>query len=185
MRVTDDVIRGSLASLMKINVNHLRKTNILRFTSEDKMIPIVLFNNLPWTRADYFNIKVEVSGYLSVELNNKTIPSEVVRRKTENGIESELFFEVNVPPMGYSTFEIKRRPWSQTPANQKDLEPAKFNTRVLFLILNQLSTQYINLGQMSVKRVVCTSLDLKIIEQQTLGNQRQCFILETCWWNPR
>jgi hypothetical protein len=141
MRMTDDVIRGSLASLMKINVNHLRKTNILRFTSEDKMIPIVLYNNLPWTRTDYFSIKVELKqSYLSVELNNKPIPSEVVQRKTENGIESELFFEVNVPPMGYSTFEIKRRPWSQPPENhiKKDLEPAKFNTRVLFLILINL-----------------------------------------------
>jgi hypothetical protein len=137
--MTEDVIRGSIASLMKIDVNYLRKTNFIRFTSSDKMIPIVLFNNLPWTRTDYFNIKVEADGaYLSVELNNKLIPSELIRRRTETGIESELFFEVNVPPMGYSTFEIKRKPWKQPNYVKKDIEPAKFNSRVHFFILIHL-----------------------------------------------
>jgi alpha-mannosidase len=70
-----------------------------------RLIPIVVFNPMNWTRNDVVTAKVETSQITIRDAKGKTIPHRVI---SNNKIE---FIAENVPSLGYKTFYAESNPF--------------------------------------------------------------------------
>eukprot|EP00026_Physarum_polycephalum_P000654 Phypoly_transcript_00655.p1 GENE.Phypoly_transcript_00655~~Phypoly_transcript_00655.p1 ORF type:complete len:1185 (+),score=166.62 Phypoly_transcript_00655:676-4230(+) len=73
-----------------------------------KVVPVVIYNSLPWIRNDY--VQISLTNYdpklsYSVANGQATVKSQIVSNLTGNG-ENALFFKVELPPLGFNTYYI-------------------------------------------------------------------------------
>jgi alpha-mannosidase len=100
----------------------------IHIDAEDEMRPVVVFNPHPWTLRTDVEIEytwMRAEGAHVVDDEGVVVPMQLTRPLTTmSGMRGRLVFPVEVPPLGYRTYRIRKGSVEQEPVEvpQLDLE---------------------------------------------------------------
>lgn len=110
---TSQLTEETFASILKKNASATSLPGLSVSSSDPsvtltpgKVSAIVFYNSLGWTRNEYVSVSVGSPVYEVIvkDANGNTLPSDLNPSFFSNSATSEVWFQISVPPLGYTTY---------------------------------------------------------------------------------